>query len=263
MKKSKLLAVCLSLILVLGTVASCGGTSEKNKVSEIQENGKILVGTTGDYKPMSYLDSEKNEYEGFDKELADLIGEKLGVDVEFVATTWPDLAADMQAGKFDIAISGITRTNERMQTMSMSDGYLSFGKTILCQKDKANRFKSLEDIDQSDVVVMVNPGGTNEAFAKENLKKAKIVVHEKNAEIPAKIAKGEADIMITETVEALRYLKELDGIAAPLVDKPFTKGQFGVLMQQGDQDFVNYINFLIEDFKNDGTIDRLYKKYIK
>ena len=53
---------------------------------------------------------------------------------------------------------------------------------------------------------MINPGGTNEKFAHANLKQAKLIVHQENADIPRQVAEGNADIMITETVEAARYI---------------------------------------------------------
>ena len=103
--------------------------------------------------------------------------------------------------------------------MAMSDAYGegAFGKTILCRKSDAKKYQSLADIDKSEVRVMINPGGTNEKFAHANLKKAKLIVHQENADIPRQVAEGNADIMITETVEAARYIELNDKLAAPLM----------------------------------------------
>ena len=89
--------------------------------------------------------------------------------MKFIPTTWSTLTADTLAGKFDIAMCGITRTLAREQKMAQSNGYLVFGKTILCRKDDAKKFKTLADMNKKDVRVMVNPGGTNEKFALANL----------------------------------------------------------------------------------------------
>lgn len=51
--------------------------------------------------------------------------------------------------------------------------------------------------------------------------------------------------------------------AAPLLDEPFTKNNFGILMQQGDQIFLNYVNMWMEEMELNGTMDRLEDKYIK
>ena len=109
---------------------------------------------------------------------------------------------------------------------------------------------------------MINPGGTNEKFAHANLKKAKLIVHQENADIPRQVAEGNADIMITETVEAARYIELNDKLAAPLMKAPFTRHSCGILMQKGDQEFLNYINFVLAELKMDGTLEKLEKKYL-
>ena len=239
--------------------------AQAGHLEEIIERGTIRIGTTGDYKPMSYFNKKTGEYEGIDAELSKLIAESLGVKIEYVPTTWSTLTADTLAGKFDIALCGISRNYAREKIMAMSDAYGVgiFGKTILCRKSDAKKFKTLADIDKSNVRVMINPGGTNEKFANANLKNAKIIVYNDNADIPNQIAAGKADIMITETVEALTYIKSNSKLAAPLINEPFTRHSCGILMQKGDQEFLNYINFVLEELRMDGTLEKLENKYLR
>ena len=151
------------------------------KVAEIVERGTILIGTTGDYRPLSFREAD-GTYWGFGIEVAKEIAKRMGVGVEFKKTSWPTLTADVLAEpqKFDLAIGGITITDARRETMLMSDGYLANGKTILCRASEADLYQSLTDIDKTEVRVMVNPGGLNEKFANENLTNATIIVHPKN-----------------------------------------------------------------------------------
>lgn len=235
---------------------------EAAHLEDIAARGTIRIGTTGDYRPMSYLNKETGEYEGFDAALAQAIADSLHVKVEFVPTTWPTLSADTEAGKFDIAICGITRTFDRARTLEMSDGYLLFGKTILCRDGDAAKYQSIADMNRPEVRVMVNPGGTNEKFARENLPNATIIVHEHNAEIPGLIADGAADIMITETMEAIRYERMDSRLAAPLAKTPFTKNRFGILMAKGDQELLNYINFVLAELTMNGTMEEMEHTYI-
>ena len=110
---------------------------------------------------------------------------------------------------------------------------------------------------------MINPGGTNEKFANANLKKSTLIVHNDNADIPNQIAAGNADIMITEIVEALSYIKMNPNLAAPLINEPFTRHSCGILMQKGDQEFLNYINFVLAELRMDGTLEKLENKYLR
>ena len=110
---------------------------------------------------------------------------------------------------------------------------------------------------------MVNPGGTNEKFAKEKLPKATLLIHPKNAEIPALVADGKADVMITETMEARRCVRDDSRLAAPLIDKPFTENHFGILMMRQEDDLLPFINQWMEDIEADGTLADMETRYIK
>ena len=257
----------LTAVLAGGTVTltSC---SEKKVVAQqatiqrIQQRGVLLVGTTGDYRPLTYRE-EDGIYWGFGIELADTLASRLGVDIRFVPTSWPTLTDDVLADpqKFDLAMGGITITDARRETMLMSDGYLANGKTILCRTEDTARFRLLEDIDQPEVRVMINPGGTNEKFARENLTHATLIVHQQNEEIPTLIAEGEADVMITEITEAPWYVQNDPRLAAPLIDEPFNHGEIGVLMRCGQEDLLRFVNQVIARMKADGTLRSLCEKY--
>ena len=267
-ERTKIWVLVAILTLCSQAVLSACSDSDKpvrqpDKVTEIVERGKVLIGTTGDYRPLSFCEPETGEYWGFGIEIAQEIAKQLGVKVEFVKTSWPTLTADVLAEpqKFDFAIGGITITDARCETMMMSEGYLANGKTILCRASESERYQSLADIDKSEVRVMVNPGGLNEKFAHENLTHATIIVHQKNEEIPTLIAEGVADVMITEITEAPYYVRTDTRLAAPLLNEPFTHGEIGVLMQKGQEDLLDFVNGVIRRMKSNGSLHRLHEKY--
>ena len=258
------MTICL-LLMSAGCQASdknreSSGTTE-TKLEEIRERGVLKVGTAGDYQPMSYLDPETGRYVGFDAELAEDLAESLGVDLEYVETSWPTLMDDTLAGKFDLAICGITVTDIRKEQALMSDGYLENGKTLLCRVEDADRYTSLEAINRPEVRVMENPGGLNEQFARENLPDAALIIHDVNQEIPGLVASGEADVMITEIMEAGFYVGQDDRLAAPLIHEPFTNGELGVLMPKGSEDLLEYVNEFLAKEKQSGRIDELAEEY--
>lgn len=262
MKHGKIVTAALlsSLAAISLTFASI---SEARSLKDIKASGELLVGSTGDYKPMSYYNKETGKYEGFDAEMAESLAKYLGVKLKYVPTSWKTLQADTQADKFDVAISGITVTDARKKVMTMSDGYLTFGKTVLVTKTKAGKIQGLNDINKPEIRVMYNPGGTNEKFAKEMTPKAQLIMHEQNAEIPGLVGEGKADVMITETMEARRYAKDNPKVVAPLVDKPFTENHFGVLMKQGYPHLESSVNDWMRKIKADGTMDQWETRYIK
>ena len=273
--KAIVFAVAIMLVVAIGllssTVSFCSCSANEDNateivnqptISRIQERGTLLVGTTGDYRPLSFREDD-GTYWGFGIEVAGEIARRLDVGLQFVPTSWPTLSADVQAEPqtFDLAIGGITITDARRETMLMSDGYLANGKTILCRAEDADRYKSLADIDKPEVRVMVNPGGLNEKFANANLTQAAIIVHQKNEEIPTLIAEGKADVMITEITEAPYYVQTDPRLAAPLLNEPFTHGEIGMLMRKGQEDLLQLVNDVIRQMKSDGSLRLLHQKY--
>lgn len=237
--------------------------AETSQLDEIIKRGSIRVGMTGDYKPFSYLNPETKEYEGFDVDAAKELGKDLGVEVKFVATTWPTMMKDLEADKFDIAVGGVTRNTARQKSAYVSQGYLSFGKVPLIRKEDKDKYLTIEDINKPSVRIGVNPGGTNEAFVRKYLSNANITVVENNLDIPHLVADGTYDVMITDTVEAMLYAKADSRLYAALTDKPFTKSEKGYMIPRGDFIYASYLEMWMDEMKLQGKFDDLYKKWME
>ena len=269
MKNALKIKSFLVILFIVMIINGCHNTQkakntdiEQPAIQKIKSRGKLIVGTTGDYKPLTFK-KENGEYWGLEIDIAQTIAKRLGVKLVFYQTKWQTLTADVlkEPQTFDFTLGGITITGNRKNLMDMSDGYLANGKTILCRTEDADRYKSLSGINRSEVRVMVNPGGLNEQFALKNLKNAKIIIHEKNAEIPNLVAEGKADIMITEITEAPYYVKNDSRLSAPLISTPFTHGEIGILMRKNKTGLLEFINSHIREMKADGSLKILTEKY--
>lgn len=227
----------LAMAVTLGATAQAGP-----RLDRIMENKVLRVGTPGDYRPFA-IKTDKG-YEGHDIDVIEAMAQAIGAKVEYVPTSWPKLMDDIMADKFDVAVGGITRNAARISKIAMLPGYAPFGKVALVRKDDASKYKSVDDLNQSSVRVIKNPGGTNEIFVVDNLKNAQVSTHEKNAEIPALIAEGKGDVMITETYEALHYSKADPRLTALFIDDPLTpKNQLGFMLPVDDADYVRVMEF--------------------
>jgi len=182
----------LALALVMGLAA---GAQPENTVA-------LRVGTTGDYPPFSQYDPTTNTYTGSDIDLAQALGKQLHRPVVFVLTTWPTLSQDMQSGRFNVALSGISITQARKRIAPFSKPYLKDGKVPLVRCADRQRFRTLSQIDQPGVRVIENPGGTNEAFARKRLRRATLMIHNDNHTVFEAVRQHQADVMFTDSAEA-------------------------------------------------------------
>ena len=198
----------------------------------VQRVGVLRVGTTGDYAPFS--EERGGELRGLDVELVQALAKEWGVRVVWVRTSWPTLMADLGRRRFDLAASGISVTPERQRLADFSASYLFDGKTPIARRDEAARFSSLEKIDQPGVRVIVNPGGTNERFVRDRIKRATIVPYPDNRSIFQEIVAGRADVMITDGVEVQLQARRQPALGATMAE-PFTRAGKAILLAPGSE----------------------------
>jgi cyclohexadienyl dehydratase len=176
------------------------------RLVRIRAGGVLRVGTTGDYAPFS--SDHGGVLSGLDIALVQQFAQALGVSVRFVHTSWPTLLADQARDAFDLAASGISVTPERAQQGHFSLPYHAGGKTPIARCDARAGLDSLAKIDAPGVRVIVNPGGTNEQFARATLQHAALQLFPDNRTIFHELIARRADVMVTDDVEAeLQQLK--------------------------------------------------------
>jgi ABC-type amino acid transport substrate-binding protein len=189
-------------------------------LESLKRVGVLRVGTTGDYAPFS--DDRGGELQGLDVELAHGLAKSWNVTVIFVRTSWSTLMNDLSRRRFDLAASGISITSERRRFADFSTPYYFDGKTPIARRENAARFSSLAEIDQPSVRVIVNPGGTNERFVREHVKRAMIVIHPDNRTIFEEIVARRADVMITDGIE-VRLQERVHPELLGTMSTPFTR----------------------------------------
>src|SRR5664279_4345243 len=160
----------LSCLVVFFLVTGPACAQQASRLDEIIKRGTLRVGMTGDYLPFTYFDKDTSKFRGFDVDMAEMLGKVLGVKVEYVRTAWPQLSRDFEADNFDIAMGGVSITLDRQKKGMFSTPIMREGKTPIARCADKGKFETLAEIDKPGTRVIVNPGGTNERFARANIK---------------------------------------------------------------------------------------------
>ena len=229
----------------------------------VQSRASLQICTTGDYKPFTYQAAGAETFEGIDIELGRSLAKALGVDPRFVKTKWSDLMGDFTSGKCDIAMGGISVTLERQKRAFFSQPYLVNGKAPIARCADKAKFATLAGIDQPDVTVIVNPGGTNERFVRATLKQAKIEVFPDNVTIFDQVLAGKADLMVAESIEVKLQEKLRPGLCAINPDEPLQYGEMGYLLPRGDVVFKAFVDQWLHLAKASGEFGRIYDANLK
>jgi cyclohexadienyl dehydratase len=251
---------CLAALLLAVTAASAEPPS---RLDEIINRGTLRVGMTGDYLPFTYLDKDTQKFRGFDVDMAEALGKALGVKVEFVPTAWPTLMQDFGADKFDVAMGGVSITLDRQKKGLFSTPVMREGKTPIARCADKDKFATLAEIDRQGVRVIVNPGGTNERFARAHLTHAGIRVFADNTAIFDEIAKGDADLMMTDASET-RYQQKLHPgvLCAVHPDKPFDFAEKAYWLQR-DEAFKDFVDQWLHISMEDGSFAKIYAAWFE
>lgn len=202
-------------LLAVGLIAALAPVSVAARpLSAIKSDGTLKVGLTGDYAPYSLRDAS-GKIKGADVTMAESLAKALGVKLEIVPTTWKTLKADLEADKYDVGMGGISVTADRAAVGDFSVTVMRDGKRPIVRCADKERYTSVQAIDKPEVRVVVNPGGTNERFAKANLTHSNLNVHGDNRTIFEEIAQGRADVMVTDGAEVDYQSRRHPGVLCP------------------------------------------------
>lgn len=171
-KLTGIIAAVAALALGASLLAGCGGSSNSGSgdsqdafrtVEDIQADGKIVIGVFSDKNPFGYVD-ENGEYQGYDIELANRIGEDLGVEVEFVSTEAANRVEYLKTNKVDLILANFTVTDERAEAVDFCEPYMNVALGSVSHKSHV--ITSLDDVTDEQVIVI--SGTTAETYLTAN-----------------------------------------------------------------------------------------------
>lgn len=232
-----------------------------SRLDDILKRGTLRVCTTGDYKPYSYLRPD-GEFEGIDIDAVKNLAVSMNVKAEMIKTSWSNLMNDFVA-KCDIAVGGVSTSLERQKRAFFTQPYMIDGKTPIVRCADVSRYQTIEQIDRADVRTIVNPGGTNEKFAKQFFTHAQLIAYPDNVTIFKQILDNHADVMVTDASETLLQQKLIPGLCSVHPDKPFQFGEKAYLLPRGDVVFQQYVDQWLHLTRSTGEFQAITDKWLK
>jgi cyclohexadienyl dehydratase len=249
-----------TLLCILGLSLAGAAHADVSRLDDIIKAGQLRVCTTGDYKPFTYQNAD-GAFEGMDIDMANSLAKSLGVQAKFVKTAWPTLTKDFLE-KCDIAMGGVSVTLERQKVASFSQSHMVDGKTPIVRCADVQRFQTLKDIDQPGTRAIVNPGGTNERFARAHLKAAQLNFYPDNVSIFEKIVRGEADVMITDASETRWQAKQHPELCPVHPDQPLQFAEKAYMLPRGDVSLKAFVDTWLQLAKGSGEYRQIYEKWL-
>jgi ABC-type amino acid transport substrate-binding protein len=263
MRETRLTALLAVLLLVLASVAAvgCGGGDDTTGTSGGSAEGgggggePLTVGSDIPYPP--FEQGKAGEYTGFDIELMEAIGEKIGRKAEFQDTSFETIFRDVAQGKFEAVVSAATITEEREKAVDFSNPYYLSEQAVLVKE--GSDVKSLEDLEGK--TVAAQQGTTGLELAKEKLGGSEIRPFPEGPDAVNALKAGTVEGVIIDAPVAQNAVEKSGGVE--IAEKVPTEEEYGIAVAQGETELLDEINKGLEEVLDDGTYKKIYEKWFK
>ena len=265
--KKKVIAVLLTAAMAVGmtacgsadsgsTAADSSAASTEAASSDNGEEKVLRVGMEGTFAPYTYHD-ENGTLTGFEVDMANAIGEKMGYKVELVETEWDSMVTALDAGNFDVVMNQVTITDERTEKYDFTTPYI-YTKPVLIVKADNEDIKSFEDINGKKAA----EGLTSNFNEIAQSYGAEIVGQDKFALAMECVLSGEADCAINdELTYAYWKTQKQDTTSTKIVAESDDVNASAAMVKKGREDLVEQMDKAIEELIADGTAAEISEKY--
>ena len=249
MKKTmKLAALVLSLIVAVTAFVGCG---KGNSLEAVQKKGVLTVATSPDFPPFESLDGD--QIVGIEVDIMEKIAEALGVEIKFEQMDFDSVLPGVQAGKFDVGMSGITVTAEREKNADFTDPYFMAAQAIVVMEDSDITCKA----DLEGKSVSVQTGTTAESYCMEN--GYDVQAFQANNDAASALTSGKVDAWVVDNEVAVALAAELDG--AVVLDEAMTSEPYAFAFAKGSDTLVAAFNDALKALIDDGTVEAIFEEY--
>ncbi|MEO1091841.1 MAG: transporter substrate-binding domain-containing protein [Pseudomonadota bacterium] len=228
---------------MLGGITAAGPAAAQTTTSltdEVSERGVLRVGV-GNFVPWVFR-SKTGDIVGFEADVAKQLADDMGVELEFVPTVWDGMVPALLAGNFDLIISGMSITPERMLRANFTVPYASSGNMLAANRDRIPNMTSLDAFDNRNVTIAAVRGSTSASAVQAELPNARLVQFDAEADVLQEVLNGNADAYVASVPKpAVDSAANPEKLYLP-VRETFQGTLEAFALRKGDADALNFLN---------------------
>lgn len=267
MKKFAKITLVLALALGLAfTFTACGGDSEESKDKEASiktaTEGELHMATNAAFPPYE-MTTDDGGFEGIDVEIATEIAKKLDLKLVVDDMEFSSVITSVQSGKEDIAMAGLTVTDERKKNVDFTDSYSTGVQVVIVPED--SDIKSVDDLEK-DKQIGCQDGTTGYVYCsdtKENggFGEDHVKGYNNGATAIQALLGGKIDAVVIDSNPAKEFVKQNKGLK--ILDTEYVKEDYAIGISKDNKELFKAVNKALKELKEDGTVDKIVDKYIK
>ncbi|MCI9012156.1 transporter substrate-binding domain-containing protein [uncultured Oscillibacter sp.] len=225
------------------------------------EEGKLHMSTNAAFPPYE-MTTDAGGFEGIDVEVAQAIADKLGLELVVDDMGFDAALTAVQTGQSDIAMAGITVTEDRQQVMDFSDSYATGIQVVIVKEDSP--IATLDDLSNAQMIgcqkattgyIYCSDTPENGGYGEDH-----VTAYETGALAVMALVNGQVDAVVIDNEPAKSFVASNDGLK--ILDTEFAVEDYAIGLAKGNTALLEAVNAAMAELKADGTFQGIVDKYI-
>ena len=246
MKKFLKVASIVLVIAMIACFAACGGNGG--------EKEKLTMATNAEFPPYEYVEGDK--IVGIDAEIAALIADKLGMELEIVDVAFDSIIPGVQSGKYDMGMAGLTVNEERLEKVNFSTSYATGIQAVIVKE--GSDIKSIDDLAGKKIGVQTST--TGDIYATGDYGEDAITRYDNGAVAVQALLAGKVDCVIIDNEPAKSYVAANEGLK--VLDTEYTVEDYAICFAKENTELQEKVNGALKELIADGSVKAVIEKYI-
>ena len=278
----KVLCLALGAALSFSLLAACSGGTSATPAPETSapaettpaetepagdaafttvEEGKLHMSTNAAFPPYE-MTTDDGGFEGIDVEVAQAIAEKLGLELVVDDMGFDAALLAVQNGQSDIAMAGITVTDDRLEVMDFSESYATGVQVVIVKEDSP--IQTLDDLANAEMIgcqaattgyIYASDTPENGGYGEDH-----VTAYENGALAVMALVSGQIDAVIIDNEPAKAFVAANEGLK--ILETPWVEEEYAIGFAKGNTALLNAVNDAMAELKADGTFQAIVDKYI-
>ncbi|MBR6271537.1 MAG: amino acid ABC transporter substrate-binding protein [Lachnospiraceae bacterium] len=273
----KLIAIIMSALMIL-SLAACGDEAETTAAPESTEAqnqeaetdapesqeaaefttvqpGKLIMGTNASFPPYEYTD-DGNNIIGIDAEIAALIAQELGLELEIQDMEFGSIITAVQTGKIDIGLAGMTVTEDRLQNVNFSSSYAKGVQVIIVPE--GSEIKTVDDL--AGKKIGVQESTTGHIYCEDEFGADNVVAYPNGTQAVQALVSGKVDCVVIDNNPAKAFVEANEGLT--ILETAYADEDYAAAISKDNEALLAAFNAVLDAKIADGTIQGIIDKYI-
>ena len=260
-KKLAALLLAMTMVLALCACSNSGSGSGSNNSFKTVEDGKLHMSTNAAFPPYE-MTTDAGGFEGIDVEVADAIAKKLGLELVVDDMGFDAALTAVQTGQSDIAMAGITVTDDRLEVMDFSDSYATGVQVVIV--NEGSEIQTVDDLEKADMIgcqkattgyIYCSDTPENGGYGEDH-----VTAYDTGALAVMALVSGQVDAVVIDNEPAKAYVAENPGLI--ILDTEFAVEDYAIGFAKGNTELKDAVNQAMSELKADGTFQKIVDKYI-